>query len=73
MPLQRKNWNVRGNDDEHRKQSRAAHLGGGVDDDLPPLGIGHVLALFAQPVHDVLNHDVGARRDQGRHHREGGG
>ena len=57
MTLQRKNWNVGGNDDQHRKQSGAADFVGGVDDDLAPLAFGHVFSVFCQTVHDVFHHN----------------
>ena len=57
MALQRKNRNVRRNDDEHRKQRRAANFIGGVDDDAAPFLIGHVLFAFGQPVQYVFDHD----------------
>ena len=69
MSLQRKNWNVCRNDDQHREQSGPAHFVGGVDDDLAPLAFRHVLFVFCQTVHDVFNHNHCAVHNDAKVHR----
>ena len=69
MPLQRKNRDVRGNDDEHGEQRGPADFIGRVDDHVLALVVGHGLFAFGQPVQNVFNHDDCAVHNDAEIHR----
>ena len=69
MALQRKNGNVRRNDDEHGEHGGSTHFAGGVGDEGATLFLVHAFAAFSQAVHDVFHHDHGPVHDDAEIHR----
>ncbi len=71
VALQRKDRDVRGDDDDHREHGRAAHFGGGLQDGVHAraavLDLGFL--QLAQPLEDVLHHDHRAIHDDAEVHR----
>ena len=57
MAFERKDGNVRRDDDEHGKQCGATNLVGGLRYQGATLFFIHALAAFCKPMHDVFNDD----------------
>ena len=76
MTLQREYRNMRGDDNQHRKQRRPAHLNGGVPDHVHAPAVFTIIHLLVvkllvlgQSPENVFNHDHRAVDDDAKIHR----